>query len=765
MSSARYAEEREWAQAGYFDQMKQWLDEDPQTKKLRPITKKKDQKWPMPVSNYFSKTIATNANSLGADVPSMLALSDNYDARNRRAAEAAENAIVAANRESGMEVLNPQLARRVPLWGLGITYDTIAFDHSTVEVPEIAEPADTSAGGSTLQNPSTPQSSPMPMQAGADPSGQGMPQAQPQAATPDIQQPEPGPNVVGTQKIPTARLKTYLLTPFEVYLPRDAQDANLSPLHLIRWRKPTGEVKELYPDFANVITKDGDDGSLAFFYMNTLRSLAYQSEKQNDGDIDHSTLTEVWVEWTTLPDDLQKKIQAEWANQPSDMYQQQGLDKLTAAIEYGLFAVQWNDLILQWGENPWGGDVPLTYFPWQKDVLSVYPKGLSVELIPLTKSLNRVDSLMLRAVMSNGTVKLLWPTTQTTPYPTGDPIEIAQWDPLGDGKVKPEYFSGHAYGPELMALRKQIVDDINELGFNNSVAEGDMPGSGTAFRALAYLGAKAEETRKTQRYLWEQAHELRARKVLKMARKVWTEPRKIQTAGFNNRFGAQEIDVADLDGGFELNVIQDSSRPKTMVEKMEALQMLQQGGYVNPTDSGTREYVIDTLGMNDLDLGDHLQYEKAERDLQKLISGIQPMESPFEKWDIPLQMFANYTLTEEFEAQPPNIRQGILMYAQYISEKLSAATAPPLMPGGPPPPPNGPGAPAADGHPPGAVAPGHRPPGALPPSEAAKKGGIGGQPAPHVLGQVPGLQVTPMQVQGAAMREAANIVPNVSPQA
>jgi hypothetical protein len=131
-----------------------------------------------------------------------------------------------------------------------------------------------------------------------------------------------------------------------------------------------------------------------------------------------------------------------------------------------------------------------------------------------------------------------------------------------------------------------------------------------------------------------------------------------------------------------------------------------------------------------------------------------------------LQMFANYTLTEEFEAQPENIRQGILMYAQYISEKLSAATAPPLMPGGPPPPPNGPGAPAAGGQPPGHIAPGpHHPPGVLPPSELAKKGGIGGQPAPHVLGQVPGLQVTPMQVQGAATREAANIVPNVSPSA
>lgn len=258
-----------------------------------------------------------------------------------------------------------------------------------------------------------------------------------------------------------------------------------------------------------------------------------------------------------------------------------------------------------------------------------------------------------------------------------------------------------------------------------------MPGSGTAFRALAYLGSKAEETRKTQRFLWEDAHEKRARKLLKMARKVWTEPRKIQTAGFNNRFGSVELEVADLDGGYEVNVIQDSSRPKTQTEKLQALQMLQQGGYVNPQDPATREYVLDTLGMNDVDLSDHMQYSKAERDLEALKQGIQPMESPFQKWEIYLQTFAMYTLTEEFETLDPAKRNGILMYAQYISEKLTTAQG-----GGMPPQPGGSG------------------------QEATGPGGPGGQPAKHVLNQVPGATVSNDQVQAAAQREAATVVPN-----
>lgn len=720
MARERWAEEREWAQAGYFDQLKQWLEDDPQTKRLRPLKAKADQKWPMPVTNHFSKTISNNANSLGAGIPEMLALSDNYDARNRRAAEAAGNAIDAANRESGMEILNPTLARQVVLWGLGITEDSIAFD-STVEVPVIQEQQQPT-------QPGQPQ----------DPTQQGQPQLDPDADA------DNAPNVTGTQKVPTPRLKTDLMCVFQVYIPRDAQDPNLAKEQSYWKTIPLGELRETYPDFADEFkADDGPSETLAYYYMNSLRSLSYQNRSNKESKGEQGTIRCHWADWTQLPKEIQEKIQSEWEGQPSEAYEKDGLDKLSAAIQYGLYCViSGTKKIVEWGENPWQGDKPLTFFPWQKDCLSVYPKGLSTELVPLQKQLNRVDSLMERALMSNGTVKLLWPTTQSSVNPpSGDPVEVTYWDPIGDGKIKPEYFSGHAYGAELVKKREQIVADFKELGFTNSVAEGEMPGSGTAFRALAYLGAKAEETRKTQRYLWEQAHELRARKILKMATKVWDEPRKIQTAGFNNRYGAQELEGSDLQGDYQLNVIQDSSRPKTMTEKLEALGMLTRGGYVNPQDRGTKEYVLDTLGLTELDEADHLMYVKAERDLQKLIAGIQPMESPFEKWDIPLELIANYTFTEEFEALPDNLRNGILMYAQYLSDKLTMVRGGgmPPMPGGPAPPPD----------PAGAAA-----------KMQATKGGPGGQPASHVLGQIPGSQVSPNQVQTASIREGAGVVPN-----
>lgn len=691
LARGRWAEEREWFQAGMFDQLKQWLEngKGPDAKKLMPIKADDKTKFPMPVSNHFSKAIARNANMLGAAIPEMLAQPDNYDSRNRRAAEAAENALDAANRESGMNVLNPILAKRTTLWGLGITKDVVAFDHSTDEVPQMEQPPPT-------QGPDGPV--------------------------------EQDPQAVGTQRIPSPRLKTELPSIFNVYLPRDCQDANLSKIVIERVPMDLGEARELYPDFAEVLKKDeGEEGdSLAQYFLNSLRSLAYTA-KDAEGD-DKVKLTECWVDWSSLSKDVQDKIEEEWDPEPSTIYQKVGLSKLEAAIQYGIFVVQWGKLVLEWGENPWDGDVPYTFFPWQKDVASVYPKGLSTELIPLQKQLNRLDSLMERSLLSNASVKLLWPTSQNTPAPTGDPVEITYWDPIGDGKVKPEFFGGKAYGAELMQKRQQIVADMDELSLSNQASEGESPGAGTAFRALAFMASKAEETRKTQVFLCEASHEMRARKVIKMARKVWSTPRKIQTAGFNNRYGAQQIEASDLEGDFELNVIQDSSRPKTLSEKLQAYQMLVTGGVVNAQDPANREYITDTLGVSDINLSDHLEFVKAERDLEAVKTGIQPQTNPFMKYPIHFTIFTDYIQTEEYEGLDPEIKAGVMAYAQWLQE-MAAPPPIPGPPGGPPGPPPGPN-------------------------------GIGGQTPGHVLHQVPGQGVAPAQVQAAAEKEGFDSIPN-----
>lgn len=708
LARGRWAEEREWYQAGMFDQLKQWLESTGDgSKRLQPVKVGKDKKWPMPVTNHFSKTISTNANALGAAIPEMMGKSDNYDAKNRRAAEAAMNAIDAANEESGMNILNPILARQVVLWGLGITKDTVAFDHSTDEVPDIQQP---------------------PPEPGPD-------------GVPVEQQPQ----VVGTQSIPSARIKTELPTVFEIYLPRDCQDANLTPCVIERVRMDLGIARETYPDYAYKFkgddSDDNDGESLASYFHNSLRSLAYASKQ--DPDAKKCTFTEIWCDLSDLDEDVQKTLEKEWV-EPSEIYP--NMSKFEATVQFGLFCVIWDKDVIEWGENPWKGKKIYTFFPWQKDCASPYPKGLSTELVPLQKQLNRIDSLMERALMSNAVVKLLWPTTQTTPAPTGDPVEITKWDPIGDGKVKPEYFGGKAYGSELMAKRQQIVADFEALGFTNGISEGDMPSGGTAFRALAFASAKTEESRKTQRYLSEQSHTLRARLLIEMVQKVWTAPRKVQTAGFNNRMGAKLLNAADLQGNYQLDVVPDSSRPKTLTEKMEVFQTLQEAGMVDQADPGVRVYITDELGVQDFDLADNLDYAKAERDLQACLQGMQPQTNPYSNWPIHFKVFSQYTKTEEYEDLDPSIQAGVLGYTQWIQEMMNPP-ATNLAPGAPPPP----GAPPT-GTPPHATIPGAKP--------QPQKGGLGGPTPSHVMGQTPGIQVSPQQVQHAAETEGFAEVPH-----
>jgi hypothetical protein len=498
-SRGRWAEEREWFESGLFYQQKQWLEKDATNrKKLVPIKAGEDKKFPMPISDHFSKTIDINAGYLGYELPRMQAQADNYDAKNRRAGEAAENAIDAANEESGMNVLNPQLTVRMQLFGLGVVKDSVAFDHSTDEVPDEQE--------------------------------------QPPQAGPDGQVVQPPPTQ-GVENIPSTRLDSELPLIFDVYLPRDAKDANLAPMVIERIRKPIGKWKELYPkiEFTKDDGKSESDESLSAYYVSALRSL---SNIRTNVDADQVTCTEAWFDWSELSEDDQDLIEEEWGKKPSEMYPQ--MTKLAAAIQYGCYALIWKDTVIDWNENPWGDEkgesiTPYTFFPGGKDPASIYPKALAASLKPLQKQLNRYKSLVERAMLTNGATRILWPETQNGVRPTGDPADLIVYDPIGEGKDKPSVIAGNMGDKSIFQMIEMVLADFKDLGYTNEVAEGEMPGSGTAFRALAYLGSKAEESRKPTRYLYEQAHELRARKILAMAKKIWTTPRKVQTAGFRQQ--------------------------------------------------------------------------------------------------------------------------------------------------------------------------------------------------------------------------------------
>src|SRR6185369_4291242 len=188
--------------------------------------------------------------------------------------------------------------------------------------------------------------------------------------------------------------------------------------------------KQLYQDIKEFPVDSNRD--IPQFYVDSLRSLVMSS-----GDEDNLVcFTELWAEW-----------QAE----PSQVIGYEGMTRLEAAQKYGIYFIWVKGLMCAKGENPWNGRKCFTFFLWQKDVASPYPKGLSAELVPLQKRLNQTDSLMLGSLMTNGVGKWIIPNTQqNTTKITGSPADIVYWDPIGDGKTAPQFVLPAPFGTQAV---------------------------------------------------------------------------------------------------------------------------------------------------------------------------------------------------------------------------------------------------------------------------------------------------------------------------
>lgn len=679
LSRNRFAEEREWYEEALFHQRRQWLKWDNSNKRWSLLKQDPDKPRPMPVTNHFARTINANANQLGGGKLRALCIANDDSDKNRRAAQYAEKAIDAIDDESGMNIQNPLLAKHVALWGIGVTWDTIELSKSNgvIKVPQIdlvqtpvmgcmdcGSTADLSPEMGSQQGAQLPGTMQAPCPSCGSPNTQGWMQT--------------NQSVSEVKQFSRGKITTEVRPIFEIFLPRDCTNPNLAKKVQRRYRKPLSEAKQLWPDQAEDLKVDEKQDTNTI-YLEALRSLVnynYMHEQTGEG----ITITETWVDYDQLSEDLQELLEEAVESGEDDEGNEivppdEDLDPIEQLQQWGIFIIAAGGKVIQWGINDREGEKPPTFFLWEVDPANVYPKGMGSDLIPLQKRLNRLDSLIELAWMSNAAGKWLWPSTQTTGKPTGSPTDVIEYDPIGDGKIAPQFVTPTPINAAAYQLRQAIKQDFLEIGMTEGVGQGTAPEGVKSFRGLAYLGAKASEQISTQRQLWEGAHGLRHKKCLILARKYWSQPRRVKVAGYNGRWGMQQLTSADLEGDYTNTIVENSSRPKTMDEKAQNFAMLLQGGMIDPTDPATREYVLDETNLDRVNLTDHLQYEKAERDLDKVIAGMQPVITPAMKLPIFLTIFGNFTLTEEFEELAPDAQQRVLMAMQMMQAQMAQAAA------------------------------------------------------------------------------------------
>ncbi len=474
MSRYRFAEEREWMQSALFYQRRQWLDWEEGSRKW--VAQKQDSKKPrpMPVSNYFAKTINANANSLGAELPKMLATPTDDDPGNRLAADMAEKAKDAIDKESGIRMLNPLLAKHVPLWGVGCTKDVfdISLTNGMVKVPVVGIAETTmvgclDCGGSYDVGPVDQ----VPSQGGS-------------SAYPTIPCPQCGSNttipysdlheeVQEVNQFSKGKITTEVVPIFEVFLPRDCGNPNLAKRVLQRCRKSVGALRRLFPQHSEEIKTDSVT-DLHEHYFEALKSLVNYSYMQEQSH-ECASYTEMWTDWDELPEKLQELLAQNFQTEP---------DRLERLQLAGVYFMYTGGVMLDWGINPLYDELmgrryfPYTFYLWELDPASAYNKGLAADLVPLQKRLNRIDSLIELGIMSNAAGKWLWPKSQTTRPPTGSPNDVIEYDTLGEGKAAPTFVQPSPFHPAVWQLRQTILSDFNALGLTEGVSQGQAPGGG-----------------------------------------------------------------------------------------------------------------------------------------------------------------------------------------------------------------------------------------------------------------------------------------------
>ena len=667
LSKNRFAEEREWYECALFQQRRQWLKWDSSNKRWSMVKQDPNKPRPMPVTNHYAKTINAQANQLGGGKMDFLVIPDDDSDKNRRAAEYAEKAAAAIDRESGFRLQRALLAKHVVLWGVGVTVDYFCPDDSegTIKVPVIELQQTLASGCMDCGNVAYSDA-----------------QACPQCGSPNqVQWQQAQPQIQEIKQFVQGKIRTEVRPIFEFFFPRDCTNPNLARKSQRKYRKPLSEAKGLWKDKAEKLQAETAQDTPTI-YMEALRALVnynYMHESTNEG----VSVVETYVQWDQLPEDLQEKVEAAVQAGQDDAGQQimapdGELDPVEQLHKWGIYVVTAATQLMDWGINPHEGETPWTVWQWQMDPANVYAPGLGADLVPLQRRLNRIDSLIELAYMSNAAGKWLWPSTQASSKPSGSPTDVIEYDPIGDGKNPPTFVQPSPVHQSAHALRAQIKQDFLEIGMTEGVEQGQQPAGVTAFRGLAYLGAKAAEQISTQRNLFETSGQIRHEKCLKLAKKYWDTPRRVKVAGYNGKWGMSQVMGQDLDGDYTIEVVQGSSRPRTPDEKEQQLQTLIQGGLIDITDPATRDYIYDELRVERVGLTNDLQYRKAERDLDNVIKGKAPLPVPSINMQIASKIVGDFMLTEEFEELEPDAQQrveGVFNMMQLQIEQTMAAQA------------------------------------------------------------------------------------------
>lgn len=571
----RWIWEREWLRDLFYVANRQWIFYHPTR---REWVDKRLQKWiPRPVTNKMSETVQAIRANLQAINLAVVARPVGSDTQSIAASEIADQMSPLLHEEHLMN----QVMREADFWFittgnacLHVSWDTDSRSNMTFVANEMCPMCGWQGDPNAV------------VQAG---------NRCPQCGNPQLQ---PAPGTDGPQKnasgqwIPFGKGKTTALSPFEYAFPANVTRWDDLPyLIRLRWRdKHWFEAN--HPELIPKITweKSPSDRSLQIF-----KSLALTNDVGTGSQfaylgaagahtVEGVTEYEVWMKPTkSYPQGLVMRVLG--AQQP--ILLQLPEESIPGPIPYR--DIEGNPLF------------PFCHAQYEHMGGRLWGRSAISPLIQKQDQLNQLDSLIQLCIQRMANPVWVLPEGAGIDQFTGEPGLQIKWNPLAaGGNGKPERLAGVPIDQSLMAMREQIIKDIEELSGAFDIIKGQKPTGVEAFSALQLL-VERSQSRFTSAF---QARGEMYRKWFSLAiefeRQFGPQQRTWAVIGPNKSYTFQHFENAQLQAQMTFVIEDGTNMPKTALGKRAAIEQAQKLGLINPGDPDQRYALLSNFGLSDL---------------------------------------------------------------------------------------------------------------------------------------------------------------------
>jgi hypothetical protein len=242
----------------------------------------------------------------------------------------------------------------------------------------------------------------------------------------------------------------------------------------------------------------------------------------------------------------------------------------------------------------------------------LYGRSALSPLVQKQDQLNQLDSLVQLCIQRTANPVWIIPENAGVDNITGEPGLIVKWNVLaagGNGAGKPERLPGIPVDGSLIALREQIIKDIEDLSGAFDIIKGQKPSGVEAFSALQLL-VERSQSRFTSAF---QSRGEMYRKwfsvALELERQFGPQERVWAVIGQNRGYTFKHFENAQLQAAVNVMIEDGSNMPKTALGKRAAIEQANQLMLLNPQDPDQRYALLENFGLSDLvpTLNHHVQ--------------------------------------------------------------------------------------------------------------------------------------------------------------